>query len=64
MSHYNYSNFPLDMEADIFAAFRDHLKVGERAPKGTLTDAATGEPVKLAKLWKSGPLMVEFGSQS
>ena len=64
MSTYNYSSFPLDMEAEIFAGFRDKLKAGDRAPKGSLVDAANGEVVKLAKLWKDGPLLIEFGSQS
>lgn len=62
MGDYNYEHFPLDMEEESFAAFRDHLKAGERAPRGTLIDAATGAEVTLQSLWRDKPLMLEFGS--
>ena len=62
MSEYNYPRFPLDLDESTFAAFRDTLKAGDRAPKGTLIDAATGEQIKLQQLWRDRPLMIEFGS--
>ena len=62
MSEYNYDSFPLDLEAETFAAFRDHLKAGDRSPRGALIDASTGEEVQLHRLWRDMPLMVEFGS--
>ncbi len=64
MSDYNYPHFPLDLDAATFAAFRDALKAGDRAPRGTLVDAATGEEVRLHRLWREMPLMIEFGSMS
>lgn len=59
---YNYAGFPLDMDGIDFATFPSVLKVGERAPNGELVDAATGEAVKLSHYWRSGPLVIEFGS--
>ena len=62
MSEYNYPHFPLDMDGHDFTRFPEFLKVGERAPDGELTDAATGERVRLSSLWKPGPAVIEFGS--
>lgn len=62
MSDYNYETFPLDLDMHDFHAFPEALKVGDRAPGGDLVDAATGQPVKLSSLWRSGPLVIEFGS--
>lgn len=59
---YNYASFPLDMEAAAFAAFPDLLRAGDRAPDGVLVDATSGEEVTLSSLWKSAPLVMEFGS--
>lgn len=64
MSEYNYANFPLNMDGDDFVRFPEFLKVGERAPDGELTDAGTGERVRLSALWKPGPAVIEFGSIS
>ncbi|MBX2801558.1 MAG: hypothetical protein KTR31_28030 [Myxococcales bacterium] len=64
MSDYNYRHFPQDLERDTFAAFRDVVKAGGRAPDGSLTELATTERVQLSDLWKQGPLVVEFGSFS
>jgi len=58
---YNRPHFPLDIDAEIFAAFKTRTNAGERAPDGTLTDAATGHSVRLSSLWRA-PLVVEFGS--
>ena len=46
---------------EAFNAFKNCLKAGERAPDGALVDAATGETVRLSKLWDD-PLVLEFGS--
>ena len=59
---YNYQSFPLDMDMPDFLAFPAALTVGDRAPGGVLIDAATGEEVKLSSFWRSGPLVIEFGS--
>ena len=62
MLPYNYPSFPEDLQASEFGAFRDGVKAGDRAPKGTLRDLATWEPVKLHHQWRKGPLVLEFGS--
>ena len=62
MSEYNYPSFPLDMEQESFVRFPDHLKVGQTAPDGELTDAADGRRSHLSAYWRSGPLVIEFGS--
>jgi len=59
---YNYASFPLDMDGIDFEDFPAALKVGARAPGGELIDAATGESVRLSAYWRSGPLVIEFGS--
>ena len=40
------------------------LKAGDRAPNGTLIDAADGTETKLSRWWRKGPLLIEFGSIS
>lgn len=62
MADYNYESFPLDLEMPDFAAFPGVLRVGERAPNGKLVEAATGESVRLSAFWRSGPVVIEFGS--
>jgi hypothetical protein len=62
MSEYNYENFPIDLDAQVFAAFPEVLKAGQPAPDGELTDAHTGETVRLSELWKRDTLIIEFGS--
>lgn len=62
MHDYNYATFPLDLCGDEFAAFRDALPAGTRAPDGVLVDAATGDEVRLGDLWSRGTLVLEFGS--
>ena len=60
---YNYTSFPLDMDMASFIGFRDSAPgPGEAAPDGELTNAETGERVKLSDLWKQGHLVIEFGS--
>jgi hypothetical protein len=60
---YNYTSFPLDLDMGSFKAFRDGAPApGESAPDGELTNAKTGERVKLSDLWKQGHLVIEFGS--
>ena len=62
MSIYNYPVFPLDLDMPDFRVFPEVLKVGQRAPNGELIDAASGRAVKLSSYWRSGPLVIEFGS--
>ena len=64
MNDYNRAHFPLDMDDAIFDGFKDALRAGRRAPRGTLTDAATGEAVELSSLWRDAAEMLEFGSFS
>ncbi len=59
---YNYPHFPEDLCAKDFAQFPNIARVGTPAPDGELTDAATGERVKLSSRWQQGPLVLEFGS--
>lgn len=62
MAAYNYESFPRDLDMADFHAFPGVMTVGDRAPNGELIDAATGEPVKLSRFWRSGPAVLEFGS--
>jgi hypothetical protein len=62
VSEYNYQSFPLDLDAETFAAFPLGPKAGTAAPDGQLTDGATGAVVRLSDLWKSETLVIEFGS--
>ncbi len=62
MDDYNRAHFPEDLDEALFAAFKDCLKAGDRAPTGPLTDAASGETVELRSLWRGAPLVIEFGS--
>jgi hypothetical protein len=62
MNEYNYQSFPIDVDAEAFAAFPDVLKAGQPAPDGELTDAHSGETVRLSDLWKRDALVIEFGS--
>lgn len=62
-AEYNYASFPLDMDMPYFKGFREHApRPWGTAPDGELTNAATGERVKLSELWKKGHLVIEFGS--
>lgn len=62
MGTYNYATFPLDLDMPDFEAFPSVLRVGQRAPAGEVIDAATGESVQLSRYWRSGPVVIEFGS--
>lgn len=62
MREYNYESFPLDMDMEDFHAFPGLLSVGQRAPAAELIDAASGESVRLSSFWRSGPVVIEFGS--
>jgi len=62
VTDYNYASFPIDMDGADFEAFPRVLKAGDRAPDGELVDATTGDAIKLSSLWRSGPLVIEFGS--
>ena len=59
---YNYAAFPRDADDEVFAAFADGLKIGQRAPETTLTDLDTGRSVSLRELTRDGLLVLEFGS--
>jgi hypothetical protein len=65
-TEYNYARFDeyvtSGLEAEEFGAFRTHLGVGESAPDASLTRLADGVPVALSDLWRSQPLVIEFGS--
>lgn len=65
-TEYNYARFDEYVtsgpEAAEFGAFRTHLGVGGSAPDASLTRLADGAPVALSDLWRSEPLVIEFGS--
>jgi hypothetical protein len=63
---YNYSHFD-DYVADGSdladeAAFREAPRAGERAPDFTLPRLGDGAEIRLSDLWRSKPLVMEFGS--
>lgn len=59
---YNYPVFDLAAEEPHFVTFQSRLHVGQRAPDGVLTDAATGDTMKLSSLWRRELAVLEFGS--
>ncbi len=59
---YNYANFGPGSSASDFAKFREHMKVGDRAPDFQATLLDTGETVQLSDYWKDQDLLIEFGS--
>lgn len=65
MDDYNYAHFPPTGEkADKFETFFDAPNVGTIAPDVALEDLETGETLHLKDLWKSGAVLMEFGSYS
>jgi hypothetical protein len=65
-ARYNYRNFDAWVEAlgDLAdeAAFAASPSAGQRVPDFTLPRLGDGAPVSLAGLWRSKPLVMEFGS--
>ena len=59
---YNYANFGPVSSASDFAKFREHMKVGDKAPDFPATLLDTGETVQLSSYWEDQDLLVEFGS--
>lgn len=63
---YNYERFDLYVEsgeeAKEFGAFPNHLHVGAQAPDFEAVVLDDESTVRLSSLWKSKPLVVEFGS--
>ncbi len=47
-----------------FSTFPRLFTAGDAAPDGELTDAGDGRRVRLSELWRTAPLVVEFGSIS
>ena len=58
---YNYATFE---GTDDFLAFRTALPVGSAAPDVEAIDDATGQTVRLSDYWRSGDLLIEFGSRN
>ena len=56
---YNYSVF---VGSEEFLAFRTLLPVGSSAPDFEAHLLDTAHPVKLSEYWKSGDVLLEFGS--
>ena len=56
---YNYATFE---GTDDFLAFRMALPVGSAAPDAAAIDATTGQTVHLSDYWRTGDLLIEFGS--
>jgi len=60
-AQYNYSEFVVSPGE--FLEFAEHApKATMRAPSFPLEDLATGKPVEMKDLWKSGVTVIEFGS--
>jgi hypothetical protein len=63
---YNYRHFDdyVASGSDVAdeAAFREAPRAGERAPDFTVPRLGDGTQVRLAELWRSKPLVMEFGS--
>ena len=59
---YNYANFSPSVSASDFAGFRDHIKVGDKAPDFSATLLDTGATVQLSSYWQDHDLLIEFGS--
>jgi hypothetical protein len=63
---YNYEHFDEHIgeggEHTALAAFRESLHAGQRAMDADLTRLDDGAQVRLSDLWRSKPLVVEFGS--
>jgi hypothetical protein len=65
LDDYNYQHFPPTGEkADKFETFFDAPNVGTIAPDLALEDLESGEPFHLKDFWKSGAVLMEFGSYS
>jgi hypothetical protein len=65
MVEYNYAHFDEHIEHEqdsTTAGFRQSLHVGERAADFALTRLDDGQQVRLSELWRSKPLVMEFGS--
>ncbi|HVI85497.1 MAG TPA: hypothetical protein VNA86_09280 [bacterium] len=59
---YNYEHFPQDLDAPLFAAFQNGLRVGTPAPDGEVTRLEDGARVFLSEYWRASPVVIEFGS--
>jgi hypothetical protein len=63
---YNYEYFDRHVAAGADdrdeAAFRASFRAGERAGDFTVVRLDDGAPVALSELWRSRPLVMEFGS--
>jgi hypothetical protein len=65
-ARYNYRNFDAwvaalgDLADEV--AFAKSPSAGQRAPDFTLRRLGDGAPVSLSGLWRSKPLVMEFGS--
>jgi hypothetical protein len=58
---YNYGVFAASPNE--FMEFAEHApKATMRAPSFPLEDLATGQPVQMSELWKTGVAVIEFGS--
>ena len=66
MAAYNYPRFDEYVAAggDVAdeEAFRASARAGQRAPDFTLRRLGDGAGVRLSDLWRSRPLVMEFGS--
>ena len=63
---YNYSHFDdyvaAGNDAADEAAFREAPRAGERAPDFALPRLGDGALIRLSELWRTKPLVLEFGS--
>lgn len=59
IENYNYSVF---VGSEEFMAFRTLLPVGSSAPDFQAHLLDTGQQVKLSEYWRTGDVLLEFGS--
>lgn len=63
---YNYARFDeyvrTGLEVGEFSAFPGRLHAGEEAPDFAATRLRDGATVRLSELWRTRPVVVEFGS--
>lgn len=66
LASYNYAHFDQHIakggEQEMAAAFRDTFRAGQRAGDFALQRLDDAARVRLSELWRSTPLVMEFGS--
>jgi predicted O-methyltransferase YrrM len=61
IADYNYAAFEASLQ-EFFDFAMNAPKVTTRAPSFPIEDLATGENIEMRDLWRSGAVIIEFGS--